>query len=136
MTSDIESDFVDEWFVSQESRMLDSGCVVLSAEASDSFHREVLAWSATVWGEWAYYREVIPLIVRGPKEYFGTLRGYSGGITPVLWIDVGRQVNAAIDLSWGRLVQQLSSWDDSLNDRFPPHFHHRDLDNTSFSTDF
>jgi hypothetical protein len=116
--------------------MLDSGCVVLSEEASDSFHRDLLSWSATVWGLYAYCREVVPLIVRGPKEYFGTLRGFSGPQTPVLWLDVGRDVNAAIDLSWGRLLQQLSHWDDSLNDRFPVHFHHRDLGNTSFSIDF
>lgn len=116
--------------------MLPSGCVVLSAEESDSFHRELLSYSATVWGTFAFYREVIPLLMRGPKEYFGTLRGYSEPLVPILWVDVGRSVNAGIDLSWGRLLQQFTDWDDSLADRFPPHFHHQKLGNTSFEYHF
>ncbi len=136
MTDHDSSDFVEGWFRSQSPRVLLSGCVVLSAQESDELHRVLLSYSATVWGVFAYYREVVPLIMRGEKEYFGTFRGYSEPLVPVLWVDVGRSVSAAIDLSWGRILQQLDDWLESLADRFPQHFHHKKLGNTNFEYDF
>lgn len=126
------SDFITLWFEIEPVRMLETGCVVLSEEESESFHREALSWSASVWGQYAFYREVVPLIMRGEKEYFGTVRSFPEDEAPVFWIDVARDVCAAVDLNWTQLVHQLSNWDDSLAPLFPPHFHNRDLGNTSF----
>lgn len=130
------TDFVDAWFAAQEPRELGSGCTVLSAAESDALHRKLLSWSASVWGRYAFFREVVPLIKRG-NDYFGAVRGATpDDPSPVIWVDVYRDVHAGLTIGWPGLIRQLTTWDDRLNDVFPIHFHEPDLKNTSFKNWF
>jgi hypothetical protein len=124
-------DFISDWFATQEPRVLPSGFAILGTSESDSFHREVLAWSATVWGRYAYLREVVPLIRRG-RAYFGSLQGYPARESPVLWVHETWSVTAAIDLGWEELVECLTEWNDGLAHLFPVHFFEPDLADTEF----
>lgn len=130
-----DEDFVSSWFVTQSPRVLGTGYVVLGPEESDAFHREILGWSATVWGRYAYLRELVPLIRRG-RAFFGALPGYSGLSTPVLWVHETWSVTTAIDVTWDELLRCLTVWDDSLSTKFPVHFFHPKLDDAHFVYDW
>jgi hypothetical protein len=127
----ITRDFLETWFATQPPCVLRSGYEVLSLTASDEFHHEVLSWSASVWGRYAYLREITPLLRRG-RAFFGSLSGCQAGWAPVLWVHENWSVTEAIDIDWPGLLRYLSGEDDSLAELFPIHFFDPRLDDVSW----
>ena len=124
-------DLVSSWWRTEEPRVLESGYEVLAAEDSEAFHREVLGWSATVWGRYAYLREIVPLLRRG-RAFFGSIPGYESAWAPVLWVHENWSVTEAIDTDWPSLLRYLSTGDESMTNLFPIHFFDPRLDDTSW----